>query len=589
MKDDVLVEIRRRFEERGASQYGGERVTQLEHALQTAMLAEADGADAQLVTAALLHDFGHLLHDLPEDAPDNGVDDAHEHRAYGWLSEHFGEEVTEPIRLHVAAKRYLCAVEPSYRASLSAPSLKSLQLQGGVFSGKEVREFQEQPFSDEGARLRRWDDLAKVSGLMTPSLEHFLAYAAETRRTASTEAICDTNRESGDSFIVQPMSCESMQSNNQQSPSRSKPLFTPGPLTTSPTVKSAMLRDLGSRDTEFIEVVRRIRHRLLEVAGVSQQSGYECVLMQGSGTYMLESVITSAMQPQSKLLVVVNGAYGDRIVSIAQRHGIEAVVVRTSENKLPDVNEINKVLSTHPSIAMVAVVHCETTSGIMNPIQAIGEAVHRHGCQYFVDSMSAFGAVPVDMKACHIDFLVSSANKCIEGVPGFAFVICGRSALLATEGLSRTVSLDLYAQWKGLEQNGQFRFTPPTHALVAFDQALRELESEGGVEGRARRYRENHETLSRGMKELGFAEYVPHASQGDIITSFPYPAHPHFAFEEFYQRLNEKGFVIYPGKVSDADCFRIGTIGRIFPSDVLALLGAIRDVLSEMNIQVPLQ
>jgi 2-aminoethylphosphonate-pyruvate transaminase len=238
---------------------------------------------------------------------------------------------------------------------------------------------------------------------------------------------------------------------------------------------------------------------------------------------------------------------------------------------------------------MVAVVHCETTSGIMNPIQAIGEAVHRHSRRYFVDSMSAFGAVPVDMEACHIDFLVSSANKCIEGVPGFAFAICRRAALLATEGLSRTVSLDLYAQWKGLEQNGQFRFTPPTHALLAFDQALLELEAEGGVRGRGQRYRENHEVLSRGMNELGFTEYVPRELQGDIITSFPYPADPHFCFEDFYQRLNEKGFVIYPGKVSDADCFRIGTIGRIFPSDVGDLLQSIRVVLSEMGIPLPLK
>jgi 2-aminoethylphosphonate-pyruvate transaminase len=238
---------------------------------------------------------------------------------------------------------------------------------------------------------------------------------------------------------------------------------------------------------------------------------------------------------------------------------------------------------------MTAVVHCETTSGILNPIQKLGEVIRQNGAAYFVDSMSAFGAVPFEFGKCQIDFLVSSANKCIEGVPGFAFVICRRAALLATEGVARTISLDLLAQWQGLERNGQFRFTPPTHGLLAFEQALRELGAEGGVVGRGRRYRENYETLCRGMREMGFVEYVPQPLQGYIITSYRYPSDPRFDFEKFYSRLSEKGFVIYPGKVSDADCFRIGTVGRIFPSDIEALLGAIRAVMTEMGMTLPLR
>lgn len=379
-----------------------------------------------------------------------------------------------------------------------------------------------------------------------------------------------------------------MSTGDQLSSAHDKPLFTPGPLTTSRTVKQAMLRDLGSRDDEFIALVSRVRNRVLDVAGVSQQAGYECVLMQGSGTFTVESVISSAMPREGKLLVVVNGAYGDRIVSIAQRYGIDTVIVRAKENKLPEVAEVEQTLSVQSDIRMTAVVHCETTSGIINPIQAIGEAVHRHGGVYFVDSMSAFGAEQVDFTTSHIDFLVSSANKCIEGVPGFGFAICRRVALLATEGLARTLSLDLLAQWQGLERNGQFRFTPPTHTLLAFDQALDELEIEGGVVGRGRRYHENHETLCQGMQEMGFIEYVSRGLQGDIITSYCYPEDPRFEFQDFYNRLNGKGFVIYPGKVSDADCFRIGTIGRIFPSDVTALLAAIEAVITDMGIKLPL-
>jgi phosphonate degradation associated HDIG domain protein len=185
MNDDIVADIRRLFEENGGSLYGGEAVTQLEHALQAAMLAEADGADPSLIAAALLHDIGHLLHDLPDDAPDNGVDDVHELRAHKWLRDHFGPEVTEPVRLHVDAKRYFCAVDPEYQASLSAPSVQSLELQGGPFDAEEARQFEQRPFFEEGTRVRRWDDLAKEVGCVTPPLEHFLAYVAAARAAAT--------------------------------------------------------------------------------------------------------------------------------------------------------------------------------------------------------------------------------------------------------------------------------------------------------------------------------------------------------------------------------------------------------------------
>ena len=371
------------------------------------------------------------------------------------------------------------------------------------------------------------------------------------------------------------------------STSRDKPLFTPGPLTTSRTVKLAMLRDLGSRDTEFIETVRGIRNRLLAVAGVSREDGYECVLMQGSGTFTVESVISSTISPSGKLLAVVNGAYGQRIVKIAQRHGIETVVVRADENQLPEVEQVRQALNEDPHIEMVAIVHCETTSGIINPIQKIGQLAKESGRRYFVDSMSAFGAVAFDFGACCIDYLVSSANKCIEGVPGFGFAICRRTSLEATEGWARTLSLDLLAQWQGLEGNGQFRFTPPTHTILAFNQALNELKSEGGVAARATRYRNNYEVLVREMRKMGFAEYVPQKLQGHIITSFRYPADSNFDFTDFYQRLSDNGHVIYPGKVTGADCFRIGNIGRVFPADVKALIHAIKDTLHDMGVQLP--
>lgn len=346
-----------------------------------------------------------------------------------------------------------------------------------------------------------------------------------------------------------------------------------------------MLRDLGSRDVAFVETVRRVRDRLLALAGVSTGDGYEAIPMQGSGTFGLESVIASALPPRKKLLVVINGAYGERIAAIAKVHGVEVIKLRSPENMTPEVGEIDKLLEEDAAIATVAVVHCETTTGIMNPVQAIGRAVSARDRTFFVDSMSAFGAVPVDVAEWGIDFLVSSANKCIEGVPGFSFVVCRKEALLASEGWSRTVSLDLLAQWKGLEANGQFRFTPPTHAILAFARALDELDAEGGPEARGERYRKNHAALVKGMRELGFKEYLSSDVQGPIITSFLYPDHDAFSFDDFYARLNDRGFVIYPGKLTQASCFRIGTIGRLFPEDVARLLAAIEQTLSDMGIR----
>lgn len=359
---------------------------------------------------------------------------------------------------------------------------------------------------------------------------------------------------------------------------KDKPLFTPGPLTTSPTVKQAMLRDLGSRDSEFIGVIRDIRRRLVALANVDEKD-FTAIPMQGSGTFGLEAVLASTVPPGGKVLVAINGAYGRRLVQMAGILGIETVALEFDEDEPVQPKRVADALKRDDTITHVSVCHCETTTGILNPIKAIGEAVATAGRTYFVDAMSAFGAVPTDMAACHIDYLVSSANKCIEGVPGFSFVIARLARLTETRGYARSLALDLLSQHEGLEKNGQFRFTPPTHAVLAFRQALLELEQEGGVEGRAARYRENYETLVAGMRSLGFEEYLRPEVQSYIITSFRYPPHANFDFDTFYEGLNQRGYVIYPGKVSGADCFRIGMIGRLFKADVEDLLAAIRRTL----------
>jgi 2-aminoethylphosphonate-pyruvate transaminase len=322
-----------------------------------------------------------------------------------------------------------------------------------------------------------------------------------------------------------------------------KLLFTPGPLTTSESVKRAMMRDLGSRDTEFLDVVRSIRRRLLELGSVAG-GDYEAVLMQGSGTFAVESVISSVLPRDGKLLVLVNGAYGHRMAHIARTLEIATDILIFPEAHPVDPVQTRQALVRDPAITHVGMVHCETSSGIMNPLQEIGAVVKELGCVFIVDAMSSFGGVPIDLVASRVDLLVSSANKCIQGVPGFAFVLGRRDIFLAAEGRARSLSLDLVAQWRGLESDGQFRFTPPTHTLLAFWQALRELEAEGGITSRAARFAANQQVLREGMTALGFDAFLAPEHQSSIISSFLFPRHPTFDFKQFYERLSEQGFVI---------------------------------------------
>ena len=366
-------------------------------------------------------------------------------------------------------------------------------------------------------------------------------------------------------------------------PAHDKLLFTPGPLTTSLSVKRAMLHDAGSWHYEFNNLVRDIRARLLTLADVAPGT-YECVLMQGSGTFGVEAVLASTVPPAGKLLVLSNGAYGERIIQMAQCLRIPVVPVRVPEDQVPDPAVVDSQLASDAEITHVALVHCETTTGILNPLEAIGVVVARHNRTFIVDAMSSFAAVPIDFAAAHIDYLVSSANKCIEGVPGFSFVIARRTKLLGCEGYARSLSLDLLGQLKGFEKNGQFRYTPPTHSILAFAQALAELDLEGGVPGRAARYERNHQVLLAGMTELGFRAYLPPTVQSYIITSFYYPDDPKFSFAEFYRLLSDQGFIIYPGKLSQVDLFRIGNIGRLFESDMVALVSGIERALTRMGV-----
>ena len=367
--------------------------------------------------------------------------------------------------------------------------------------------------------------------------------------------------------------------------SKDKLLLTPGPLTTSYTVREAAFRDLGSRDSEFISIVQDVRQKLLTLAHVGRPD-YESIIIQGSGTFGIESVISSALPTGGKLLNIINGAYGRRISQIARIHSIPVLELNYNENQWPDLLEIENALANDPEITHVAIIHGETTTGLINPIKEIGNLTAKYGKPLIVDAMSTFGAYDIDIKALNISYLISSSNKCIEGIPGFSIIIARTSELVQCEGKARTLSLDLYDQWDGLKLNGQFRFTPPVQSILSFNKALDQLEREGGVIARAIRYSNNNSILVNGMRNLGFKVYLPDNLRGYIITSFIYPQHPQFTFEAFYNRLNEKGFVIYPGKLSKVDCFRIGNIGQVFPNDLSDLIVAVKEVLNDMKVNL---
>ena len=357
-------------------------------------------------------------------------------------------------------------------------------------------------------------------------------------------------------------------------------LLTPGPLTTTDTVKKEMLFDHCTWDDDYKKITLSIREKLLNLARVSEPE-YTVVLMQGSGTFGVESVLTSVIGEEDALLIAANGAYGERMGDIARHAGIHYLMYEEDYNKILSAEKIREILAEHPEITHVSMVHSETTSGILNDIASVAKVVKGAGKTFIVDAMSSFGGVDIPVGDLEIDFIISSANKCIQGVPGFSFIICNREKLMESKGKARSLSLDLYDQWETMNKDGKWRFTSPTHVVLAFAQALKEMEEEGGIVARAKRYEENNRLLIQKMAEMGIRPYIGSEHQGPIITTFLYPEHHNFSFQDMYQYIKDRGYAIYPGKVTDADTFRIGNIGEIYKEDIEKLCSIIKEFLEE--------
>lgn len=380
------------------------------------------------------------------------------------------------------------------------------------------------------------------------------------------------------------MTTENKPGKNIAPPAGGEPwLLTPGPLTTAAGVKQAMLRDWGSWDEEFRSMTRLLRGELLSMMG-DTRGEFECVPMQGSGTFVVEAMLGTLLPRDSKTLVLVNGAYGQRMVSTLKRIGRNHTIIDKGDYLPPRGADVQAAINSDKDISHVIVVHCETSSGILNPVEEISQVVYAAGCKLLIDSMSGFGALPVTADGIQFEAIVSSANKCIEGVPGFGFVLARRCVLQQAEGCCHSLSLDLYDQWVQMEKTGQWRYTPPTHVVAAFIEALRLHRQEGGVSARLKRYTNNRNVLVAGMQSLGFETLLSDRWLSPIIVTFFNPADPAFEFDRFYVLMKEKGFIIYPGKLTVVDSFRIGCIGQLDATVMNNVVGAAQSSLAQMGV-----
>jgi len=365
--------------------------------------------------------------------------------------------------------------------------------------------------------------------------------------------------------------------------SRDPILLTPGPITTSLATKTAMLRDWGSWDAAFNAVTAEVRRKLLDV--IRGHDTHVCVPLQGSGTFAVEAAVNTLVPRGGHVLVLINGAYGLRLAKLATMMGRRVSTFETAEDVPTTPQDVDRLLTADPSITHVGLIHCETSTGILNPLAEIAAVVARHGRSLIVDAMSSFAAIGIDARTTPFDALIAASGKCVEGPPGMGFVLARKSALEKCAGNSTSLSLDLHDQWTYMERTTQWRYTPPTHVVVAFNAALDQLAAEGGQPARLARYTRNCETLAAGLGELGFKLFLRPEIQAPIILTFHAPPDPAYSFKDFYARVRDKGFILYPGKLTQVETFRVGCIGAVGPDEMRHAVNAVRDTLREMGIR----
>jgi 2-aminoethylphosphonate-pyruvate transaminase len=365
--------------------------------------------------------------------------------------------------------------------------------------------------------------------------------------------------------------------------SRDPILLTPGPLTTSLPTKAAMLRDWGSWDASFNAITAEVRRKLLAI--IHGEDTHVCVPMQGSGTFSVEAAVNTLVPRDGHVLVLINGAYGTRLAKLTRMMGRKLSTFETAEDVPTTAADVERLLAADASITHVALIHCETSTGILNPLPEIAAVVARRGKSLIIDAMSSFAAIDIDARTMPFDALIAASGKCVEGPPGMGFVFVRRSALEKCAGNSTSLALDLHDQWTYMEKTTQWRYTPPTHIVVAFNAALDQMIAEGGQPARLARYTKNYEMLVRGMADLGFRVFLDPKIQAPIIVTFHAPVDPRYNFTDFYACVRDKGFILYPGKLTQVETFRVGCIGAIGPDEMRQAVNAVADSLREMGIR----
>ncbi|KJK05444.1 2-aminoethylphosphonate--pyruvate transaminase [Pseudomonas alkylphenolica] len=359
-------------------------------------------------------------------------------------------------------------------------------------------------------------------------------------------------------------------------------LLTPGPLTTSSRTRQAMMVDWGSWDRDFNQLTASLCEQLLAI--VNGADSHHCVPLQGSGTFAVEAAIGTLVPRDGKVLVLINGAYGQRLAKICKVLGRAYSTFETAEDQPTTAEDVSRLLSEDPSITHVALIHCETSTGILNPLAEIAEVIAGHGKRLIIDAMSSFGALPIDAREVPFDALIAASGKCLEGVPGMGFVFANKASLAAAEGNSPSLAMDLQDQHAYMAKTGQWRFTPPTHVVAALHEALLQYNEEGGLPARHQRYANNCKALLDGMAAIGLRSFLPTEIQAPIIVTFHAPNDPRYQFKDFYERVKAKGFILYPGKLTQVETFRVGCIGVVGPDGMQAAVNAVAEVLREMEV-----
>lgn len=359
-------------------------------------------------------------------------------------------------------------------------------------------------------------------------------------------------------------------------------LLTPGPLTTSQRTRQAMMVDWGSWDDRFNQLTASLCEKLLVI--INAGDSHHCVPLQGSGTFAIEAAIGTLVPRDGKVLVLINGAYGKRLAKICEVLGRSFSTFETAEDEPITTADVDRLLQADASITHVALIHCETSTGILNPLAEIAHVIEQHGKRLIIDAMSSFGALPIDAQQVPFDALIAASGKCLEGVPGMGFVFARKEALANAAGNSHSLAMDLFDQHSYMAKTGQWRFTPPTHVVAALHEALLQYNEEGGLPARHQRYTNNCQVLLNDMAKLGLRSFLPAAIQAPIIVTFHAPKDPRYQFKKFYERVKAKGFILYPGKLTQVETFRVGCIGHVNQAEMHAAVAAVAEVLREIEV-----